>query len=338
MHKSSNKGFYLQFNEGSLFAAKTSRLQPPFVIEALGSHAFSSVEEAREWVRVFMSLKRGHMCSSVCSILPASRFILRVSLENPAKAKSPEFFPEFLKKQHDIDVEFNSVAVINANDGSEFSVEKGFSRDLVFCGGKTQEIQDLQNQLVDMSVYPERMELLTVSLLGGLCDYSSFTDSKDPSLLIEIAPTSSNVLVVHDGKVDLARSIPHGLNSMYPIMQKELGLKDEASVHKLFTSNTFDFTEMGSVLLGKLLKEIQASAGYYEVQTGQTINHVYIGSLPQNLHWIPDTLAKTLGFKVFKPDFEKWLEHQSIEVSSTIDLSQFGSEWFGLFSLMGTYS
>ena len=67
---------------------------------------------------------------------------------------------------------------------------------------------------------------------------------------------------------------------MFPVIQAELGLKDEDSARKLFYSNTFDFTEMGPSLLRKLLKELQASTGFYEVQTGQTIGQLYLALLP----------------------------------------------------------
>jgi len=35
-----------------------------------------------------------------------------------------------------------------------------------------------------------------------------------------------------------------------------------------------DFTGMGPVLIKKLLKELQSSIGFYEVQTGQSIGQV----------------------------------------------------------------
>ncbi len=76
-------------------------------------------------------------------------------------------------------------------------------------------------------------------------------------------------------QVDICRPIPYGLNSMFPTVQSELGLKDEDSARKLFFSNTFDFTELGPSLLKKMLKELQASTGFYEVQTGQTIGQIF---------------------------------------------------------------
>ncbi|WP_309385532.1 hypothetical protein [Cerasicoccus frondis] len=136
----------------------------------------------------------------------------------------------------------------------------------------------------------------------------------------------------------MARPVPYGLRSMYPIVQKELGLKDEESAQKLFGSSTFDFAEMGQVLLKKLMKELQASTGFYEVQTGQTIGNIFLGLAPDNLSWIGTTLSKSLGVHVLKPDYESWLEHQGIKVASGVDLGSLGPRWFGLFSLMGDYA
>ena len=44
------------------------------------------------------------------------------------------------------------------------------------------------------------------------------------------------------------------------MLGQALGLKDEESARKLFYSNTFDFTGMGSVLTKKLIKELQSLA------------------------------------------------------------------------------
>ena len=77
------------------------------------------------------------------------------------------------------------------------------------------------------------------------------------------------------------RPIPQGLESMIPVVQKELGLKDEESAKKLFYSNTFDFTSMGNALIKKLLKELQSSIGFYEVQTGQSVGLLHGTQLPQ---------------------------------------------------------
>jgi len=338
MLKPSTKGLFVELSEYSLLAARTSRLKPPFTIEAVEECTLTDDKQIDNWLGNFMGLNKGQFCIGVCGVYPPNRLIRRASLENPARAKDPAFLPDYLKQQFKVDVATHSVAVLNAAGGSEFNITKGFSRELVFCGAPTSEFQTLQDRLVSFGIYPERIELSTVSLLGGLVSYSELKERTAPTMVLEIASENAQVLIYQGNQLDVARPIPYGLNSMYPIVQKELGLKDEASARKLFTSNTFDFTEMGGVLLKKLLKELQASTGFYEVQTGQTIGEIFLSLLPDNLNWIGSTLSRTLGVDVLVPEYGDWLQSHSIEVSDSVDLLNLGSRWFGLFSLMGNFN
>ncbi len=78
---------------------------------------------------------------------------------------------------------------------------------------------------------------------------------------------------------------------MIPVVQKELGLKDEESARKLFYSNTFDFTGMGGTLVKKLLKELQSLIGFMKCRPGQSIGQVFCTQLPANLGWLGLTMA-----------------------------------------------
>src|SRR5213083_683655 len=101
---------------------------------------------------------------------------------------------------------------------------------------------------------------------------------------------------------------------MVPIVQKELGLKDEESARKLFYSNTFDFTGMGPLLIKKLLKELQSSIGFYEVQTGQSVGQVLITQLPPKLSWLEGAVTSNLGIASLKLDPVPWLQSRQITI------------------------
>jgi hypothetical protein len=120
-------------------------------------------------------------------------------------------------------------------------------------------------------------------------------------------------------------------------VQKELSLKDEESARKLFYSNTFDFTSMGGMLIKKLLKELQSSIGFYEVQTGQSIGNVYCTQLPGSLSWLGATLAGALGVAPLKIDLRPWLDSLNIRLADGVLLNSPDERWAGLFSLIATY-
>jgi hypothetical protein len=154
---------------------------------------------------------------------------------------------------------------------------------------------------------------------------------------MELTSDSANIFILNNGQVDVARPVPFGLNSIYPLLQRELGLKDEVSARKLFFSNNFDFAEMGPKLLRRMTKELQATTGFYEVQTGLTIEHVCISLLPKNLSWVSKTVSDSLGLEVFKPNLEAWLESLDVKLGDGVDVSTVGVRWIALFSLMGNF-
>jgi len=87
-----------------------------------------------------------------------------------------------------------------------------------------------------------------------------------------------------------------------------------------------------------MLKELQASTGFYEVQTGQTIGQIYLSLLPKNLKWIGQVLAKSLGVDIIELDFPAWIKSQNITLADEVDVASLNNRWMGLFSLMGDYS
>lgn len=339
MLKANSKGLFLQISEFGIQAARVGSLEAPYSVEKLEEFSLAmEAEELSDGISALVGGKRGQLSFAVCGVYPPRRVIRRATLENLAKAKDPAFLSEYLKNQFKIDLGVYSMAALNASDGLPFGTEKVLSKEIVFCGAPKDELRAEQERLVALGVFPQRMEIGTMATMGGLMQFCKAESIKSPTLVLEIASEGSQVLIYNNGQMDVARPIPQGLNSMYPVVQKELGLKDEESAKKLFTSNTFDFTEMGPLLLRKIMKELQASTGFYEVQTGQTIGQIYLGLLPENLSWIGSSLARSLGVDELKIDLAEWTNHHGINVDASVELTGRGARWFGLFSLMGDFN
>ncbi|PXA02981.1 hypothetical protein DDZ13_14435 [Coraliomargarita sinensis] len=274
---------------------------------------------------------------SRCGVYPEGRFVRYYEAESANKVKDAAFLTNTLKTEFNIDSETNNIAILDARDGSDFDLEKGGTRRLVFCGAPNESFQSEQDRLLEYGVYPERLELSTISTLGGVSDYARFNNITSPILCFELTAKSANIFIVNRGQVDVARPVPFGLDSIYPLLQRELGLKDEESAKKLFYSNTFDFAEMGPKLLRRMTKELQATTGFYEVQTGLTIRHVYLSVLPKNLSWVSKTVSDSLALEILQPQIEGWLESLNIKIGDGVEVMNLGARWMGLFSLMGEF-
>jgi len=333
----SRKALFLEISEYSVLAARASGLEPPFVIEAVKEIAAGSPDDLAAMVSEMMTLPAGQYAHCVVGIHPTGRFVRRATMENPAKAKDPAFLAEYVQSQFQVDPTKSVVAVLNAESGQFATAETGYTKDLIFAGAPFEEIKTRQQAIVQAGIYPERLELGSIATIAGLGSYLASEEIKSPTLLLEVTQDASQVFIMRGAQLDLARPIPHGLSSMFPIVQQELGLKDEESARKLFYSNTFDFTEMGPALLKKILKELQSSTGFYEVQTGQTIGQIHLSLLPKNLSWMSGLLARSLGIDALKPEFPDWLRSLGIEAAPGCELAALDGRWLGVFGLMGKY-
>ena len=175
-------------------------------------------------------------------------------------------------------------------------------------------------------------------MLGAVVDYLNFSKSKTPTLVLELGADTTHSFIVAASGVEASRPIALGLDAMVPIVQKELGLKDEESARKLFYSNTFDFTGMGPLLIKRLLKELQSSIGFYEVQTGQSVGQVLSLQLPSKLAWLDGAIAGSLGVTSLAIDPVPWLQSRQVTIPDSLAKIAQDHRYFGLLSLMANYN
>lgn len=331
-----SKGFCVEIGEYTTLTARLSQPDEPYVVEELKEFASTDIGALTEWVRGSEGKGSSGYAHATCGVYPTKRIIRRHTLD-PKKVKEPAYFNEIYTQQFRVESEKYTIKALNADDGSDYDLIKSTQKEALFCGLPSEEIITIQDKLLEQGIYPERLELGTLALMGGLGNYLKFKQSKSPLLLLEIGEDSTQSFILSAEGVDISRPIPSGIAAMIPVVQKELGLKDEESAKKLFYSNTFDFTSMGGALVKKLLKELQSSIGFYEVQTGQSIACVLCTQLPSNLSWLGATMAGALGVPSMKMDMGLWLESLNIKLANGVVLGQSEERWAGLFSLIASY-
>lgn len=332
-----SKGFCVEIGEHTTLIARLSQPEAPFVVEELKELPSGDAEALTAWVKATDGKGATGYAHSTCGIYPAKRVVRRHTLDLK-RAKDPAYFPEVYTQQFRIEPDKFTMRVLNPDDGSEYDQTKAAQKEALFCGLPSDEVIAIQDKLLAQGVYPERLELGTLSTLGGVISYLKFKQSKTPVLLLEIGEETTQSFILSSEGIDISRPIPSGIAAMIPVVQKELGLKDEESAKKLFYSNTFDFTSMGGALVKKLLKELQSSIGFYEVQTGQSIGHVICTQLPLSLTWLGSTMASSLGVPLLKLEMLPWLESQNIKLADGVTLGQPEERWLGLFSLMVSHN
>ncbi|MEY4940518.1 MAG: hypothetical protein RIQ93_2253 [Verrucomicrobiota bacterium] len=331
------KGFFVERTADTIMLARTSAPVPPFTIEDLRecpANDAAALEAAINQVQQKRN-PSGYLHATV-GVYPSKRLVRRHSLELK-RIKEPGYIAEVCAQQFRVEQDKYTIALLNAADGSDYDMAKAVQKDVIFSALMSEDIITIQDSLLESGIYPERLELGSVSLLGALVDFLSHTKSKTPTLVLEFGAESTHSFIVTSGGVEASRPIPQGLDSMVPLVQKELGLKDEESARKLFYSNTFDFTGMGPLLIRKLLKELQSSIGFYEVQTGQSVGQVLSTQLPPELAWLDAAIASGMGVTSVKLELAGWLQSRQISLAEALG-GQLDARWFGLVSLMAQYN
>ncbi len=270
---------------------------------------------------------------ATCGVYGAQRFVRKVTID-AKRLKDANYFSELLTQQFRIETDKCVTISLNATDGTDYDLAKAATqKEVLFAGLPGDDVVATQNGLLEGGIYPERLELGSVAGLGAMINYLSFTKNKTPTLVLEIEAETTNSYIVSSEGVEATRPIPQGLESMIPVVQKELGLKDEDSARRLFYSNTFDFTGMGPLLIKKLLKELQSSIGFYEVQTGQSVGLLFTTLLSPKLAWLNQAIATSLGVSPLKLDLQPWLDSRQITVADAAK-AVLDTHWFSLLSLM----
>lgn len=327
------KGFLLECGEQTTLLARVSSLAAPVVLEEIRECATGDDAALIEALAALQPKKGSGYAQAYCGVNPQARFVRRATLDLK-RVKEADYMSEVVNTQFRIDPEQNSISVLNAFDGLDYdSTKGGTNKEVVFCGLPSSEVSRTQTSLLKMGLFPARLELSSMAALGAIIDYLKFSESTKPTLVLELGAEQTQSYIVSARGIEATRPISVGLDAMVPVVQKELGLKDEESARKLFFSNTFDFTGMGSSLCKRLLKELQSSMGFYEVQTGQSISQLICPVLASKLSWLEAVIAAQVGVSVLQPEYLRWINARQISLGEAVPASSLDARKLALLGL-----
>ncbi len=269
------------------------------------------------------------------AIYPDSHFIRHATLENPSKAREANFFETLLKTQYQMELSENSVEILNPSTGVPVDFEKVVPKEILITGAAHKDIVAMQSDVVAQGVYPERLELGTLSTLGGLMHYQRAQQIGSNAVLLEWGAKQSLFCICSAKRVELCRVIPFGTETLLEEIRNDVHFKDISSVQKALSAGTFDFKEMGPLILKPFIKELQASAGFFEVQTGQPLKNFVITLLPPAFGWVEDILTQYMGLTPLSIDYQGWFNTLGLKVrENKIKIEELTRDHLGLVSLM----
>lgn len=331
-----SKPLFLDKTDAVMLAARTSSPRAPLVVEEIAELALQPTETD---YRLLSQAKSNGLIPASISVSPTSRFLKHVAIDAKRLKEPASYYKEILEQQCSIDPATHRFRVLNASNGLDVDPTSPSNvKEAVICGASVAELDEIQDAFIQKGVYPSRLEIASVSMIDGLVSYIRSLKITDAVLVLELLADQTLVRIVKAEGVGATRILAAGFNSFLPIVRGELGLRDDESARKVFFSNSFDFTTMGSQLIRKLVRDLQSAVGFYEVQTGQAIGHVFMPFLPANLRWLARSFGEGLGVGALEINYQAWLQSVGVTFSDPAMLQKIDARWLPLFSMMADTS
>lgn len=303
------------------------------VVEDVVEIPVESSQEYSDRLREFGSVKANGYLVASCAVFPESRVLHRLTLD-VSKGKEEAFVLKVLKEELKQDPSDFKAYCLSAETGEDGELSSFNKKNVLLCGAGKTELKVLQDDLLSSGVYPSSLEIGSLGVLGVIQDVLVWKESKYPLLFLEIEKNFTNTIIIGSNGVEMSRKIDFGSDDIVKSLKEQMSLKSEDAAEKLLSSNDFDFGEMSQVLLRKLLRELQSSIGFYEVQTGQTVSHVLCLRNQALLGWLQDGICQMLNLEGFSFDVKKWLEVKGINASGAGLIGKADMSWLGFISLL----
>lgn len=338
MISSSKKDYIVEYRPSSIRMVRVSSFRAPITIEAIQEIELGEDSETvASSVRKFCGAKANGYLNGTCVVYPERRVVRQVAIDSP-KGKETEFVFNFLHNEIENAPPELAAHCLSPESGKEIDPKEFNRKEVLICGVPHPDIKELQESMLQHAIYPKRMELGSVGMIGALQDALIWKGSKVPALLLELDERSANAVIIGAKGIEMSRRIDTGSKDIAEALKLELSLKDEDAAIRLLSSKDFDFSSISRKIIRKLLRELQSSIGYYEVQTGQSVNWIHSASRSIQMDWLEGSIGGFLNLEPFELEIGEWLKSGGIsfandELSEMTDFS-----WIGLFSSLYTFN
>ncbi|MDQ8186104.1 hypothetical protein [Pelagicoccus sp. SDUM812002] len=332
MISAKKKNFIVEYRPSAIRAARISSETAPTVVEEVVEIDLSKDDSPASKIRDFAKVKSNAYMHAFSAIYPEGRLVRQVLLD-AQRGKEVEYVFDFLRKSGGVNPDTFAAYCLSAADGSEIDPAANNKKEILVCGASKEEISDAQNALIESGIYPRRLELGTLGTLGSLIDAVGSDASRSPVLFLEIDQQFTNAVIVGPKGVEMARRIDCGANHIALALKEEMNLKDEAAAEKILQSRDFDLGPIAPKLLRKLLRELQSSIGFFEVQTGSSVSELYCLKDGRFLPWLEGSICDLLNLTPLPLNLGRWLEGKGVTFASDDIAKQIDNTWISLFSL-----
>jgi len=328
------KALFAEVSHYQVRLARTDKNTSPLTVEDVVSIPVGATSETRRAIDDFAGTPKGTFARANCAVYPQARFLHKHLAENPAKTRQKGYPETILESEVSVNPAEVAFKTLYPATGKNYDPTDTLSRETLYVGASHESLKEEQRRLVELGIYPNRLEIASVCLFAGTKRAVLEEDMDGSALVLEIGENQCYGYVVNLSGLALSLPLDFGISSISSSLEAELGLHDSLSARKVLFSKTFDFRDMGSKLLEDLISQVNASTGQFEIKTGKSVRSLFLPGIPSSLAWIGEVLAEELGMENWHPPLKEWLEQAGITLSPKVKERENLQDFLPLFCQM----
>jgi len=334
MASASDKTCFVELNDHSLIAARTSSTGSPVTVEHLEEVRTDNKAALAEAVGTIFPETKSGTVRVICAVRPAQRFFHLATPDEAKKHASAAALKSFITQPPFAEYGASDVAAVLA-DGGGLLDGKG-SRWLL-AGAPQDSVGTALAALRELKLDPIRVESATVSLLGACQAAVALAKDTGPVLVWEVGEKVSDLFMVGAEGIQAARRLGFGFDAIVDAIATEINLKFKASAAKLFFNDLYDFSETGPKIGSRMGSQLQAEVSALALQSGRQPVQFLCTGFPGKQQWFSESVAKGLNLAPWRPDVAAWCGKAGVKFASGSAPEGFSPAWYGVLGAAAAF-
>ena len=289
---------FVYFSEYGVLVARWSSPGVPTSLDFARGFPMGEARVVRPFLEEVGLVRRGNLVLATCGFSSSDRFIIKAELDSPSRFRDSQYVSDYLNKNYPLGDTEKQASVITPDRGMPSSLGAAAGgREFLLCGCARKTALAAQERCLDYGIYPERLELASISSLAAMIVHLKQSYITAPVLVLDVTAGHTFAVILDRCAVASSKIIHEGVDSWDSKIQKRLQLDELAIAKRLLCSDNFDFEDIGSELLKSYLADVKSIIDYYEVASGQAIGHIWITGIPCHLSWVAKVLVSSFNLE-----------------------------------------
>lgn len=333
MPSASDKKCFVELNDHSLVAARTSSAGAPVIVDHLEEVRLDNKAALSDAIGTIFPETKSGTVRVICALRPARRFFHLATPDEAKKHANAAALKGFAAQPPYAEYGASAVTAVLADGG----VLDGKGSRWLLAGAAQESVEAALGTLRELKLDPVRVESASVSLLGACQTAVSLAKETGPVLVWEVGEKTSDLFMIGAEGIQGARRVGFGFDAVVDAIATEINLKFKASAAKLFFNDLYDFSESGPKIGARMGSQLQAEVSALALQAGRQPVQFICTGFPAKQQWFSESVAKGLNLAPWQPDVAAWCGKAGVKFSTGSAPEGFSPAWFGLLGTAAAF-